>query len=81
MGRDVYQTGHGWICARLGNYGSAMGVLLILKARCIDASEELLWLGRAAFNLTVLQEFIGFLDLCVVGRIVSREAEILPAPV
>jgi hypothetical protein len=31
--------------------------------------------------LGVLEEFTGFLVLCLVGRIVRREAEILPVPV
>jgi hypothetical protein len=28
--------------------------------------------------VAVFQEFTGFLDVCLVGRIVSREAEIFP---
>jgi integrase len=35
-------------------------------------------LVASPFNTIVLREFTGFLVLCLVGRIVSREAEILP---
>ena len=31
--------------------------------------------------LGVLEEFTGFLVLCLVGRMVRREAEILPVPI